>query len=75
MDTVTWVFLFLLTALWARGGFAAAAPWGFFLGQALICLLSPKSGEIRYLLPVLYALPAMAGALMLAFGKGGAQRE
>ena len=75
VDTVTWVFLFLLTALWARGGFAAAAPWGFFLGQALICLLSPKSGEIRYLLPVLYALPAMAGALMLAFGKGGAQRE
>ncbi|MBR1408680.1 MAG: hypothetical protein IJ573_07295 [Clostridia bacterium] len=75
VDTVTWIFLFLLTALAVSGGYAAAAPWGFFLGQALICLLSPKSGEIRYLLPVLYALPAMAGALLISLGRRDADRE
>ena len=72
-DTVAWAFLFLLLALFAAGGFGAAAPFGFFLGQALVCLLSPKSGEIRYLLMVMYALPAMLGALLLE-GRGGGAR-
>ena len=72
-DTVTWAFLFLFLALLAAGGFRAAAPYGFFLGQVLICLLSPKSGEIRYLLMALYALPAMLGALLLELRGGGAR--
>ena len=58
---ITWAFLFLFFSRWASRGFSGAAPFSFFLGILLICLLSPKSGEIRYLLPVLYALPAMAG--------------
>ena len=69
-DTVTWCFLFLLAVLALRG-FFHAAPWGFFLGTLGICLLSPKSGEIRYLLPVLYALPGMLGAALLSLQKEG----
>ena len=69
VDTVTWAFLLLLIALWLRHGFSALAPCMFFVGTLGICLLSPKSGEIRYLMPILYALPVMAGAALLP-GKG-----
>ena len=37
----------------------------FFFGTLGICMLSPKSGEIRYLMPILYALPVMLGAVIL----------
>ena len=70
-DTAAWAFLFLLAFLCVSGGYRAFAPWGFFLGTLAICLLSPKSGEIRYLLPVLYALPAMLGAALLAAREKG----
>lgn len=64
-DMVTWAFLFLLAFLILRGGIGAAAPWMFFLGTLGICMLSPKSGEIRYLMPILYALPVMLGTALL----------
>lgn len=38
----------------------------FFFGTLGICLLSPKSGEIRYLMPILYILPVMLGAALLS---------
>ncbi len=65
VNTVTWAFLFLLGYAVLRGGVRAAAPWMFFFGTLGICMLSPKSGEIRYLMPILYALPVMFGALCL----------
>lgn len=65
VDTVSWAFLFLLAALTVRGGVGACAPFAFFLGMLLISLFSPKSGEIRYLLPILYALPLMMGTALL----------
>lgn len=65
VDTVTWFFLFLLVVLILRGGIGAAAPWMFFVGTLGICMLSPKSGEIRYLMPILYALPLMLGVALL----------
>ncbi len=65
VNTVSWAFLFLLMYAVLRGGLRAAAPWMFFFGTLGICLLSPKSGEIRYLMPILYALPVMLGAVIL----------
>ena len=70
VDTVTWAFLFLLCVLWIRYGFAALAPWMFFFGTLGICMLSPKSGEIRYLMPILYALPVMMGTAVLPVKEG-----
>ena len=35
-------------------------------GTLGICLLSPQSGEIRYLMPILYILPVMLGAALLS---------
>ena len=67
------IFVVREGGLYAAGGRGAGAPFGFFLGQLLICMLSPKSGEIRYLLMVLYALPAMLGALLLEMKGGGAR--
>lgn len=65
VNTVTWAFLFLLVYAVLRGGIGAAMPWMFFVGTLGICMLSPKSGEIRYLMPILYALPVMFGAVIL----------
>lgn len=65
VSTVTWVFLFLLVYLVMRGGLRAAAPWMFFVGTLGICMLSPKSGEIRYMLPILYGLIPMLGTALL----------
>ena len=65
VDAVTWAFLFLLIALMLRDGLRACVPWMFFVGTLGICMLSPKSGEIRYVLPILYALPVMLGAALL----------
>ena len=71
VDTIVWAFLILLSVIWMRYGFAALAPCMFFFGTLGICMLSPKSGEIRYLMPILYALPVMVGAVMLPTkGKG-----
>lgn len=72
VDTVTWVFLFLLLALLLHGGRGALWPHMFLVGTAGICMLSPKSGEIRYLLPVLYALPLLFGQALALRGKGDA---
>ena len=69
VDTVTWAFLFVLTALLLKKGFGALCPWMFFVGTLGICMLSPKSGEIRYLMPILYALPVMLGSLLLPCDK------
>lgn len=65
VSAVTWTFLFLLAYAVLRGGVRAAAPVMFFVGVLGICMLSPKSGEIRYLMPILYALPVMLGAMLL----------
>lgn len=65
VDTVTWAFLFLLAAVVVRGGMGAAVPFAFFVGVLGISLFSPKSGEIRYLMPILYALPLMLGMALL----------
>ena len=76
VDTVTWAFLLLFCVIWLRHGFAALAPCMYFFGTLGICMLSPKSGEIRYLMPILYALPVMLGAAVLpAKGKGGIADE
>lgn len=60
---ITWAFFVLLAALALKYGFRCIAPWSFFIGTFIICLFSPKSGEIRYIFPLLYALPAMLGLL------------
>ena len=67
---LVFAFLFLFSALWASRGFSAAAPFSFFLCTLGIAMFSPKSGEIRYVLPLLYALPAMLGALSLPRREG-----
>ena len=72
VNTISWAFLLLLVYAVLRGGAGEAAPWMFFFGTLGICLLSPKSGEIRYLMPIFYALPIMLGAMILP-GKGGAK--
>ena len=72
VNTISWTFLLLLVYGVLRGGIDEAAPWMFFFGTLGICLLSPKSGEIRYLMPIFYALPIMLGAMILP-GKGGAK--
>ena len=64
VDSVVWVFLLLLAALVLRDGLRAAVPYMFFFGTLGICSL-PKSGEIRYLMPILYILPVMLGAALL----------
>lgn len=74
VDTVTWAFLLLLVAMVLKDGIAAAAPWMFFAGTLGICMLSPKNGEIRYLMPILYALPVMLGAALLP-ARGGKVKE
>ena len=66
VNTVTWAFLFLLIEILRREGWRGAMPWMFFFGTLGICMLSPKSGEIRYLMPILYALPVMFGAAILS---------
>ena len=65
VNAVSWGFLLLLVYAVLRGGLKEAAPYMFFFGTLGICLLSPKSGEIRYLMPILYALPVMFGAMLL----------
>lgn len=65
VNTVSWALLLLLVYGVLRGGVGEAAPWMFFFGTLGICLLSPKSGEIRYLMPIFYALPIMLGAAIL----------
>ena len=69
VDTVTWAFLFLLLVLILRGGIGAAWPHMYFVGMLGICLLSPKSGEIRYLMPILYLLPALTGIVLTSCSK------
>lgn len=64
VNTVSWAFLLVLMYRVLRSGIGEAAPWMFFVGTLGICLLSPKSGEIRYLMPILYGLPVMAGAAL-----------
>ncbi len=66
VNTVTWAFLFLLVDIIRRDGLRGMVPWMFFFGTLGICMLSPKSGEIRYLMPILYALPVMFGAALLS---------
>lgn len=66
VNTISWAFLLLLVYGVLRGGIKEIVPWMFFLGTLGICLLSPKSGEIRYLMPILYALPVMLGAMLLS---------
>ena len=73
VHTISWTFLLLLVYGVLRGGMGEAAPWMFFFGTLGICLLSPKSGEIRYLMPIFYALPIMLGAMILP-GKGAAKK-
>ena len=63
---ITAGILLLLAALVLRDGLRAAVPYMFFFGTLGICLLSPKSGEIRYLMPILYILPVMLGAALLS---------
>ena len=46
----------------------------FFVGTLGICMLSPKSGEIRYLMPILYALPVMLGATLLPENRQGREK-
>ena len=70
VSTVSWAFLLLLCYAVTRGGLKESTPWMFFFGTLGICLLSPKSGEIRYLMPILYALPVMLGVLLLPTKKG-----
>ena len=65
VNTISWAFLLLLVYGVLRGGLGEIAPWMFFFGTLGICLLSPKSGEIRYLMPIFYALPIMLGAMIL----------
>ena len=72
---VTWTFLFLLLYLFLHGGVRRTVPWIFFVGCLGICFLSPKSGEIRYLLPVLYILPFLLGASLLPDLNGGEVHE
>ena len=67
VDTVTWAFLFVLLVLILRRGFSSVLPFMFFFGTLGICMLSPKSGEIRYLMPILYALPGMIGWAMIPY--------
>ena len=74
VDTIVWLFLFALLAIVLRHGLRALAPAMFFVGTLGICLLSPKSGEIRYLMPILYALPALLGLALLPAQKGGEVR-
>ena len=69
VDTVTWVFLFLMLVLMMRKGPGAACPHMFLVGIFGISMLSPKSGEIRYLLPILYALPALLGIALTSLVK------
>lgn len=70
VNTISWAFLLLLVYGVLRGGIGEAVPFMFFFGTLGICLLSPKSGEIRYLMPIFYALPIMLGTMILP-GKGG----
>lgn len=65
VDTVVWLFLFALLAIVLRHGLRALAPAMFFVGTLGICMLSPKSGEIRYLMPILYALAPLLGLALL----------
>ncbi|MBQ8617906.1 MAG: hypothetical protein IJ418_10430 [Clostridia bacterium] len=65
VNTISWAFLLLLCYFVLRGGVKEIASWMFFFGTLGICLLSPKSGEIRYLMPIFYALPIMLGAAIL----------
>lgn len=69
VDSITWAFLFMLVCMMFKDGVKKAAPWMFFIGTLGICTLSPKSGEIRYLMPLLYALPVMLGAAFVCLGK------
>lgn len=71
VNTISWAFLLLLCYFVLRGGVKEIAPWMFFFGTLGICLLSPKSGEIRYLMPIFYALPIMLGAAILPENKKG----
>lgn len=61
---VSWGFLIILCLLICKYRLSAIVPWAFFIASFGICLFSPKSGEIRYLIPVLYALPLMACTLI-----------
>ena len=54
---ITWGFLIVLCLLVYKFSLSAIVPWSFFIAAFGICLLSPKSGEIRYLIPILYVLP------------------
>ncbi len=74
VDTIVWLFLFAQLAIGLRHGLRALAPFMFFVGTLGICLLSPKSGEIRYLMPILYALPALLGLALLPRQEGGEVR-
>ena len=74
VDTIVWLFLFAQLAAFLRHGLRALTPFMFFAGTLGICLLSPKSGEIRYLMPILYALPALLGLALLPAQGGGEVR-
>ena len=70
VDTITWAFLLLFISLYIMAGVKAASPFVYFLAYGLIALLSPKSGEIRYILPMFYALPVLFLSVKLAAKKG-----
>ena len=62
---ITWSFILLLSILFIKRGAAALTPWAFFIATLGISLFSPKSGEIRYILPILYTLPIMFGLITI----------
>ena len=61
---ITWGFLIILCLLVYKFSLSAIVPWSFFIATFGICLLSPKSGEIRYLIPVLYVLPLIVCTML-----------
>ena len=75
VDTIVWAFLFLLLALLLRDGAGALCPMMYWVGTLGICMLSPKSGEIRYLMPILYVLPVLLGAALIDSRKGGSAHD
>lgn len=74
VDAITWAFLMLLAMAVRKDGIGGAVPYMFFVGTLGICMLSPKSGEIRYLMPILYALPVMLGAMLLPENRQGREK-
>lgn len=69
VGTLMWLSILLAVGLALRtGSIKSLTPFGACLGTVLICLLSPKNGEIRYFLPVVSVLPML---LSYAAGQKG----